>query len=67
MQQEQIERQISKIEESKNQATSSKPALKKLGEIDLDALKNEFTEVDFHPLEPTPPDKYMYSVYYDNV
>ena len=32
----------------------------------LDALKNEFEEVDFHPGEPTPADKYMYSVYYDN-
>ena len=37
------------------------------GEIDLDKIKNEFHEVDFHPLEAKPPDKYMYSVYYDNV
>ena len=36
-------------------------------EIDLDKIKNEFHEVDFHPMEPKPPEKYMYSVYYENV
>jgi hypothetical protein len=30
-------------------------------------MKNEFKEVDFHPGELAPPDKYMYSVYYDNL
>ena len=37
-----------------------------LDEIDLDTLKNEFKEVDFHPGESGPAEKYMYSVYYDN-
>ena len=40
---------------------------KKVDDLDLDKLKNEFHEVDFHPLEPKPPEKYMYSVYYENV
>ena len=44
-----------------------KVSLQPNGQIDLDKIKNEFTEVDFHPLEPKPPDKYMYSVNYDNV
>ena len=35
--------------------------------IDLDALKNEFREVDFHPDEAKPPDKYTYSAYFDNL
>ncbi len=38
-----------------------------MDDIDLDKLKNEFHEVDFHPMESKPPDKYMYSVYFDNV
>ena len=35
--------------------------------IDLDALKNEFREVDFHPNEARPPDKYTYSAYFDHL
>lgn len=36
-------------------------------EIDLDKLKNEFRDVDFHPEQPEPPDKYMYAVHYENL
>ena len=36
-------------------------------DVDLDKLKNEFMEVDFHPNEPRPPDRFMYSAYFDNI
>ena len=36
-------------------------------EIDLDKIKNEFRDVDFHPGQPDPPDKYMYAVHYENL
>lgn len=35
--------------------------------MDLDKLANEFNEVDFHPSEARPPDRYMYSAYFDNL
>ena len=35
--------------------------------MDLDKLGNEFLEVDFHPNEPRPPDRFMYSAYSDNI
>ena len=74
-----IEKQINELtqKENKDQSaiTGKKEPFQKTvslqrnadGEIDLDKIKNEFHEVDFHPLEAKPPDKYMYSVYYDNV
>jgi hypothetical protein len=49
--------------DSKKEAKNSIP----INDIDLDKLKNEFHEVDFHPMEAKPPDKYMYSVYFDNL
>ena len=36
-------------------------------EIDLDKIKNEFRDVDFHPMQPEPPDKFMYAVHYENL
>ena len=42
---------------------NSKPAC----EIDLDSIKNEFLEVDFHPLEAKPPDRYVYNVNFEHV
>ena len=36
-------------------------------QVDLDKLANEFLEVDFHPNEARPPDRYMYSAYFDNL
>ena len=35
--------------------------------MDLDGIKNEFREVDFHPLEAKVSDKYNYSVNFENV
>ena len=35
--------------------------------VDLDKIKNEFHEVDFHPLEAKPKEKYTYSVYYKHL
>ena len=36
-------------------------------DIDLDKIKNEFRDVDFHPMQPEPPDKFMYAVHYENL
>ena len=35
--------------------------------VDLDSIKNEFREVDFHPLEAKPPDKYSYSAHFEAI
>ena len=35
--------------------------------VNLDSLKNEFREVDFHPLEARPPDKFTYSANFENI
>ena len=41
--------------------------MRNINEIDLDKLKNEFHDVDFHPTEPGPSDKYLYSANYENI
>lgn len=38
-----------------------------MDQIDFDKIKNEFLEVDFHPLEAKPPSQFMYSVYFENL
>ena len=64
-----IEKQISKLDSKcgKKPETQSSIGPKKASEIDLDTIRNEFREVDFHPLEANPPDRFTYSANFENL
>ena len=70
MREQAIEQQINKLDSinvSLPEQKSNVGTEKKVSTVELDSIKNEFREVDFHPLEAKPPDKYNYSVNFENV
>ena len=67
-----IELQINKLDsqlKDKDSKLEEVKALKKVEAsiVDLDSIKNEFREVDFHPLEARPPEKFTYSANFENI